>query len=93
MSTIPREKMIFDDRLVSVLLMTGRLNDIIDIAKARIELDPTNPQHKLTLAAAYLQANRRSEAVAAIQQIIKENPSFKDQGEYYIKEIQAGRNP
>ncbi len=93
LADIPTEKVIFDDRLISVLLMAGRMDDIIQIAKTRINLDPQNPQHKLTLAAAYLQANRRAEAVTVIREIIKENPSFKEQGEYYIKEIEAGRNP
>ncbi len=93
LSEIPTERVVFDDRLITVLLMVGRVNEIIEIAKTRIALDPGNSQHKLTLAAAYLQAGRRAEAVSAIQELIKLEPSFKEQGEYYIKEIQAGRNP
>lgn len=92
-SDVPTEKLIFDDRLVTVLLMAGRVDEIIEIAKQRIALDPNNNQHRITLAAAYLQANRRSEAVVAIREIIRLDPSFKERGEYYIKEIEAGRNP
>lgn len=92
-SNIPRENILLDDRLITVLLMAGRVNDIIEIAKMRISVDPNNNQHRLTLAAAYLQAGRRVEAASAIREIIKLDPAFKEQGEYYIKEIEAGRNP
>jgi len=33
------------------------------------------------------------EAIEELQIAIALNPEFKDQGEYYINEIQAGRNP
>ena len=61
--------------------------------KKRIEKDPTNLQHRINLAAIYLQAGQREMAVATLQEIIILDPSFKEKGEYYIKEIRAGRNP
>ncbi len=47
----------------------------------------------ITLTAAYLQAGDRADAIATLEEIIKLQPSFKDQGTYYINEIKAGRNP
>jgi O-antigen ligase/tetratricopeptide (TPR) repeat protein len=90
---VPESKVIFDDRFITILLATHQYDAIIEVAKKRIALDPGNLQHKITLTAAYLQANRRQEAVQTLEEIIKSNPTFKDKGEYYINEIKAGRNP
>lgn len=48
---------------------------------------------RITLAAVYLQTGKKTLAVKTLREIIAKNPDFKDQGEYYIKEIEAGRNP
>ena len=90
---VPRNQLIFDDRYLTILLMLQRYTEIIQIANERIALDPSNLQHRITLTAAYLQANRRTEAEAVLQEIIRLDPSFKEKGEYYISEIRAGRNP
>ena len=89
----PQSTIIFDDRYLSVLLVTKQYNQIIEVVKKRIELDPSNLQHRITLTAAYLQAGNRDAAIQTLEDIIKLQPSFKDQGEYYINEIKAGRNP
>ncbi len=93
LSTVPEKTLMFDDRYLTVLLSVRQFDQIITIAKKRIELDPTNMQHRITLTAAYLQAGRREESITTLQEIIKSNPTFKEQGEYYISEIKAGRNP
>jgi O-antigen ligase len=91
---IPQSEMIFDDRYFSLLLYLKQYEQMLDIAKKRIELDPKNvTQHYITLTAIYLQMGRRAEAVQTLQEIEKLQPSFQTQAEYYIKEIQAGRNP
>lgn len=93
LSEIPESKVIFDNRYLTALLSIGQYEQIIATVKKRIELDPSNLQHRITLTAAYLQAGKRDEAVKTLEELIVLNPSFKDQGEYYIKEIKAGRNP
>lgn len=92
-SEIEKSKIIFDDRYLNVLLSLGMYNDMIDIIKQRINLDQSNLQHRITLTATYLQANRREEAIQTLEQMIKMDASFKERGEYYINEIKAGRNP
>src|SRR3989344_2426206 len=89
---IDQKILVFDDRYITVLLTLQRFDDIIGVVKERIRLDPSNLQHRITLTAAYLQAGRRALAVATLQEIIRLDPSFKEKGEYYIKEIEAGRN-
>ncbi|MFA6270192.1 MAG: O-antigen ligase family protein [Candidatus Paceibacterota bacterium] len=93
LKSVPESKIIFDDRYLSVLLSLKRFSEIIDVAQKRFVLDPTNLQHKITLTAAYLQAGRRLEAVQTLQEIIRLDPTFKEKGDFYIKEIEAGRNP
>ena len=92
-SEVDESKVVFDDRYMNVLISLGDSAKIIDIAKKRVSLDPQNPQHRITLAAAYLNANMRQEAIKAIEELIQIDPSFKEKGEYYISEIRAGRNP
>lgn len=90
---IPESKIIFDDRYISVLLASKNFSEIVAIAKRRIELDPNNKQHLITLTAAYLQAGRKAEAVTTLEEMIRLDPTFKEKGDYYINEIKAGRNP
>jgi len=78
---------------MSILLSLKQYEKIIEVAQRRIELDPTNLQHRITLTAAYLQANRRVDAIKTLEEIIKIEPSFKEKGDFYISEIKAGRNP
>lgn len=82
-----------DDRIVSAYAATGQYGKIILIFQARIKNDPNNTQSRVSLAAAYLGNGQREAAVAEIQKIIEISPQFKEQGENYIKEIRAGRNP
>lgn len=93
MQGIPESRLIFDDRYISVLVSIQMYDEVINIAKKRIELDPTDLQHQITLTAAYLQVGRRAEAIQTLNEIIKLDPSFKERGEYYINEIREGRNP
>ena len=90
---IPESKLVFDDRYLTILLSLSQYQEIINIVNKRIELDPSNLQHRITLTAVYLQANRRTEAIQTLEEIIILDPTFKEQGEYYINEIKAGRNP
>ncbi|MEK9168059.1 MAG: O-antigen ligase family protein [Patescibacteria group bacterium] len=86
-----------DDRFVQAFMARGQYAVVVDILKKRIaDAQATtgdNPQLHLSLAAAYLAVGQRSDAIAEIRHIITLDSSFKQQGEYYIVEIQAGRNP
>lgn len=82
-----------DDKLVNAYATTKQYDKVIAIWKLRLKDAPDNPQYHLSLGASYLQAGERGLAVSEIQKVIDLNPQFKDQGEYYIREIRAGRNP
>lgn len=93
MKGISENKIIFDDRYLSTLVSLKQYSNAINIVKKRVEADPLNNQHMITLTAVYLQAGMRSEAIKTLEYLIQKEPSFKEQGEYYIDEIKAGRNP
>ncbi len=93
LSTINEESLIFDDRYLGMLANFKQHDRTIRIAQRRVELRPNDPQQLMTLAGAYLDAGRRAETIATIRKMIELEPSFKEQGEYFISEIQAGRNP
>ena len=59
----------------------------------RIKQSPTDPQPHLGLAAAYFELGKRPESIAEIRKAIELQPSFKQQGEFYIQQIQAGKRP
>jgi tetratricopeptide (TPR) repeat protein len=87
------QKIIFDDRYLSILAVLRRYDDIVQLVRRRIALDPSNLQHRLTLTAAFLEMGRKNEAVTTLEEMIKLDQSFKEKGEYFISEIKAGRNP
>ncbi len=66
---------------------------VVAILKVFIDKNPTNIQYRLNLAAVYLQKGQRTKSVEQLQKAIEANPNFKKQGEFYISEIKAGRNP
>lgn len=81
------QKSITDDRIARTFMELGDYATVIDILNARITADPTNPQHKLTLAGVYATIGQKGQAIAIIQKLIAEYPDFKEQGTAYINEL------
>lgn len=100
-NNIPELRTLFGDdmavwsetRVIQALAETNHYDIIVEIGKKRIEAEPNNPQYHLSLASAYIKLKQRANAIAEIQKAIDLAPEFKETGEYYIKEIQAGRDP
>lgn len=82
-----------NDRLMRAYFNNNRLDKVLGIWQLRVDAQPGNPQMYLGLAATYLGLNERERSIEAIQKVIELDPNFKEQGEYYINEIRAGRNP
>jgi len=86
-----------DDRYLNAYAKLGFNELVIEIWQKRIaalnEQGSDNAQYRVSLAASLLNAGRRNEAIIELKKAIELNPEFKDQGEYYISEINAGRNP
>jgi len=86
-----------DNRFLNAYAEVGKYDLVIEIWKNRIEKlqssGEDNAQYHVSLAAAYLEHGQRNMAIKELEKTIELNPEFKDQGQYYIDEIRAGRNP
>ncbi len=82
-----------EERILIALSAVGEYSRAAEIIKKRIKIDPENPQHYFSLAAAYLRAGNRPAAISELRRVGEIIPATKNQADYYIKEIQAGRNP
>lgn len=85
------------DEFVNAYAAVGDYQTVTLIWQKRIyelnKVGEDNPQFHVSLAAAYLKTGARQKAIEELETVIKLNPNFKNQGEYYINEIRAGRNP
>ena len=87
------EETIADERLASAYFEAGEREKAILSWQKLVAAVPENIQYRTSLAAAYLSGDFREEAILEIQKAIEINPDFKNQGEFFIREIKAGRNP
>ncbi len=86
-------EILVDERLIRAYIERGDYHKVAAILEKLVEQSPDNAQYQLRLGASYLQIGQREKAIAQIQKVIELEPNFKEQGEYYINEIRAGRNP
>ena len=87
--------------VIIFVLLVGLVLSIFSVLSLKSDIDRENKvkenqndlQNHAGLSAAYLQAGERLKAVEALEIAIGLFPEFKEQGEYYVNEIRAGRNP
>ncbi|MDP2933163.1 MAG: tetratricopeptide repeat protein, partial [bacterium] len=82
-----------EKELINAYAQAGNYEKVKQIWQAVIEKEPNNAQLHVSLAATYLQLGDRINAVKELEKAAELNPGFKQQAEYYINEIKAGRNP
>lgn len=82
-----------NDVVLQAYLDTGDVASVLTTVEARTEAHPTDYRAWVQLGAVYLQVGRRADSISALEKAISLNPQFKNEGEYYISEIKAGRNP
>ena len=81
------------DNFIKAYADTKQYEKVLAIWQARVKTNPNLTKNYIGLGATYLLLGQRTKAIEAIQKAIELEPSFKEQGEYYIREIRAGRNP
>ena len=82
-----------DSRLLQAYTRMGQFGKLRQLWEGRAAAEPGNWQYRVQLAAVYLALGERSRSIAELQKAIELNPEFKAQGERFIEEIRAGRNP
>lgn len=79
--------------IINAYAQKRRFEKLLDVWRRFIELNPTNTQYRVSLAATYAQLGQRQNAIKELQKVIEINPAFKEQGERLIGEIEAGKTP
>ncbi len=93
LAPLPEPVRVTDERIVKAYFDVRAYDKVLAIWKARALRSPNDPQVHVSLAAAELLNNNRQQAIKELEMAITLNPEFKQQGEKYINEIRAGRNP
>ena len=83
----------YDDRLVQAYNAVGKKEEAIALLEQRVEGNPNDSQARFSLASAYLDSGYRTKAVSVLATISADFPDSREQADYYIQEIRAGRNP
>jgi len=89
LAIIPRDVVIYDPRFLRAYSDMKDYNTVITILNTRLEKDPKNLQDKFTLAGVYFDLGQKQKAVSLIREMMAQEPTFKAQGEAYIKQIQG----
>lgn len=93
LSNIREDIVANNTRLLQAYFATNQLDKVRDFWALRVELNPNNTQFKISYAAALLELEQREEAIRVLEEVIVMDPNFRQQGEFLIQEIRAGRNP
>ena len=86
-------ELVYEDVFIRAYSDLDQYGTVLALLKEREKGNPDDPELQISLAATYLKLGERTNAVKAVEKAIMLRPSFKEQGEYYIREIKAGRNP
>jgi tetratricopeptide (TPR) repeat protein len=65
----------------------------IRLYEKAIQMNPADTQVRVSLAAAYYEAGNVARAIEEIEEAIAQDPSFKTQGEEFIKILREGKKP
>lgn len=81
-----------DPNLINAYVVVNDVPKVVELWEKKVRDEPNNPMNHMSLAAAYLKNQQRQKSIAEIRKAIELDPTFKVQGEQYIKDIQAGKN-
>lgn len=82
-----------DKKFINAYAKVDNYQAVKEIWLSLLEKEPNNTQYRISLAATYLQMNERTKAIKELEKTVEINPEFKQQADYFISEIRAGRNP
>jgi len=80
-----------DNRILNAFAAGKQYDKVLEIWQKRVESNPSNISTRQSLVGAYILIGHLEKAIEELNTIINLEPSFKESGEYAIKEIRAGR--
>jgi len=89
-AVIPASVLSSDTRISDALYATGNYNELISILKNRLSTNPNDPQNYAALAAAYVKAGDKADAILVLENLESTLPQYKTQAEQYITQVKSG---
>lgn len=93
LNALDPELVVFDDRILSAYYVAGNYSEVINLLGIRISANPNNAEFRFNLAAIYFEIGEKTKSVEQLKKVAEIDPRLKQQTDYLITEIQAGRNP
>lgn len=93
LGTISKDEYLLDPDIVNAYASVGRFDQLIVFREEQIKKNPENLEAYISLSATYLELGERGKAIAELERATQLFPQFKEQGEFFIREIKAGRKP
>jgi len=90
---VPAKILNFDDRVASVIAELKQWNQIVRMFSYRIENGADTIDNNISLAVGYLKIGDRQRSIEILRRVADRDAKYKEQVEFFIKEIQAGRDP
>jgi O-antigen ligase/tetratricopeptide (TPR) repeat protein len=84
---IDKNTFLTDNRILRAYVDIKDYNTAINILNERLKFNPKDLNTNLSLAGVYAESGNKGKAIEILRQIVSDNPNFKDQGEYYIKQL------
>ena len=91
LGSLPRDVVLFDDRLIGVLVDRNNYMELVQIFTARIAEGKDEMQNNISLSISYLRLGEQGKAVEVLQKYIERHPEAKTDIEPYIEQIKAGK--
>ncbi len=82
-----------NDYILQAYVAKNDAASIVGVLESRVEGDPENADARLQLASAYVEVGNRQASIEQVRKVIELRPDFKEQGEGYIRDIEAGLKP
>ncbi|MDP3726492.1 MAG: O-antigen ligase family protein [bacterium] len=93
LSALGEETYLSDPEIINAYTSVGKFEKLTSFLEGYVKQKPESLQAHMSLASVYIESKNRLKAVAILEQAVLRFPEFKEQGEFFIREIKAGRNP
>lgn len=84
---------LFDLTLLQAYAETKQYDKIIETYKKRLTEKPDDIQSKVSMAVAFAKKGDRKNAIKTFEEVVTQDSSFKEVGNFWISELRAGRIP
>ena len=80
-----------DPKYVNAYAALGDFGKVTQVWEGLVARNPNDVQYRVSLASIYARIGERAKAIKELNKAIELWPSFKDQGELFIKQIESGQ--